>query len=202
MRKRLGRTELLLSPFGAGVGLPTSVDPLSGEGEVMNWCDIPGDLSQQDASQLVGLVTSDFHVQLRIGPDQWDRRMTVAVDAALARLGRRNADWVQLAPFDLERIKAGEPFRRLQDLRDAGRARFFSVWVNSVKDAQWVMENTPAQTITIHAPHEDKGWPELFELAAEADTGIIATPMVADGNRIEARRMVRESGVTAFTWPV
>ncbi|GMV97737.1 MAG: hypothetical protein AMXMBFR83_20920 [Phycisphaerae bacterium] len=145
---------------------------------------------------------AELLLHVRVGPTHWDRRMIQVVEQVLELTGRSAVDVLQLAPFDLERIKAGEPFRRLQELREAGRARYFSVWTDSVADARWVVENTPAHALTLDAPTADDGWRELLTAAGEEGTGIIAGPATAGGDVETAKRLLLDTPITAFTWPV
>ncbi len=143
----------------------------------------------------------EFFLAVRIGPDHWDRSMAQAIDQLLWRTGQPQVDLLQLAPFDLERIKAGEPFRRLVELRDSRRVRFFGLSVSNLRDARWAVEETPAHAVAVHASYHEPGWTELFNAANQADTGLIAGPAVADNHLETARRLLTDTPITAFTWP-
>lgn len=143
----------------------------------------------------------EFFLAVRIGPGHWDRSMAQAIDQLLWRTGQPQVDLLQLAPFDLERIKAGEPFRRLVELRDSRRVRFFGLSVSNLRDARWAVEETPAHAVAVHASYHEPGWTELFDAANQADTGLIAGPAVADNDLETARRLLTDTPVTAFTWP-
>jgi hypothetical protein len=143
----------------------------------------------------------DFFLMVRVGPEHWDRSMARAVEQTLWRTGQPHVDLLQLEPFDLERIKAGEPFRRLEELRDAGRVRFFGVVVDNLRDARWVLEQTPAHAVTVNAPRQAPCWAELFDAANETDSGLLATPAAADNDPDAARRILTDTPITAFSWP-
>src|SRR5690606_1394874 len=131
-----------------------------------------------------------------------DRSMSEAVDEVLRRTGQPRIDVLQLAPFDLERIKAGEPFRRMQELRNAGRVRFFCLGVDTLKDARCVVDNSLVHAIRIGASHRAEGWAEVFDATNDTDTGIIAAPSVAEGDMDIAQRVLTDTPITAFAWPV
>jgi hypothetical protein len=143
----------------------------------------------------------DFFLYVRVSPAHWNQSMSVMIDQALWRTGQPHIDLLALAPFDLERIKAGEPFRRLEELREARRVRFFGVAVDNLNDARWAVEHTPAHAIAIHASYQEPGWPKLFDAANQLDTGLIAGPAVADNNPDTARRLLMDTPITAFSWP-
>ena len=143
----------------------------------------------------------DFFLCVRVGPAHWNQSMSIMVDQVLWRTGQPHIALLQLAPFDLERIKAGEPFRRLEELRDSRRVRFFGIAVDNLRDARQAVEQTPAHAITVHASYQEPGWPELFDAANQFDTGLIAGPAVANNNPETARRLLMDTPITAFAWP-
>lgn len=203
--KRLGRTGLILSPFGArlGTGQASTTGPPP---QLFNWVDVPTELTRQQWLNACKKPpeppdASSPYVLARVGPAHWDRSMSQECDALLACIGRRRIEILQLAVFDLERIKAGEPFRRMLALRDAGKAKSLGVQVASFKEARWVIEQTPAHVISIDARLSDEEWSDLFALAREADAGLIAGPAAAGGDRDAALRMLANTPIAAFSWP-
>lgn len=207
--KLLGRTGMALSPFGPMVigERPPAATELPGA--PANWCSLPVTLPAAACARAVSrLLPEEGYLFARVGPACWDRQMSGAVRQLISFLDRRWVEVLMLAPFDLERIKAGEPFRRLAELREAGLVRYIGVYAQSLRDARWVVENTPAHVVMVDVPGgpggggEDGGWAELFEIAGDAETGLIAGPSVADGDLRRASRWLEETPVTAFAWPV
>jgi hypothetical protein len=167
-----------------------------------NWCDVPCEIGRE-AREFVAARYSDSNtiVQARFGPQFWDRSLIDECKRLLDTLGRDRIELAQLASFDLERIKAGEPFRRLMALRDAALARFFSVRVESPEDGLWVIEHTPAHAITIDAPYDEASWKELLNEAEDSRIGVLATARAVNGDAERAKRLVSETPITGFAWP-
>src|SRR6185295_15296358 len=132
--KTLGRCGLELSPFGLLAGEEATAPTPPG---VPNWCDVPVDLPKADWTKLAGVMRKDATVMVRVGPKSWDRSMLTGCTELLQRIGRPSIDVWQLSMLDLERVKAGEPFRMMIKLRELGQVRFFGMRLNSVKDALW-----------------------------------------------------------------
>lgn len=199
----LGRTRLRLSPFGPAIG-GAAVTPLPDDGPpVGDWCDVPADLAPEAWRTLrPHLATPEPIIVGRFVPSCWGERMAPSCEKLLATLGRRRIDVLELEGFDLERIKAGEPFQRAMALRDRGRARFFGVRVKRHRDAMWIIEHSPAHVVTLDAPLAEEAWSEIVAAAVEAETGLIATAAAVGGDVEAARRRLDEGSVTAFSWPV
>ncbi len=212
--RALGRTGLQLSPFGLsldGAGVGAHPAPQSA-----NWCDIRSDIDKADWGRLAALLaapgstragsasvqTGSVIVQARVGPDAWDRHMLMVCEALLAQTRLSTIHLWQLDGFDLERIKGGEPFNMMQRLRDAGRIGFFSVRVESPVDALWLIENAPVHAITLDADLDTREWHELIGIAAEAGVGLIATARCVRGESGQAWRLLHESSIASFAWPI
>jgi hypothetical protein len=203
-RKPLGSTGLMLSPFGlcwgaAGVAAAARSEPP----QASNWCDVSADLPPAMWERLRPLLPSEgFIVQARVGPGAWDERMLAACEELCARIGCPAVDLWQLAGFDLERIKGGQPFAMLRRLRDAGRVRFFSLRVTGLEDALWSLERTPVHSLTVDAPLEEQAWPELLQAADDAGVAIIATADCVNGDGRRAETLLQNTTLTSFSWPV
>lgn len=197
-RKPLGRTGLQLTGRGAawpaGSGPPVPPDDC-------NWCRLPADTSAAAWSTVRDLLAPDAVVIGVIDPTAWDHRMSDACSRLLGVTGRSRLDVWELGAFDLERIKAGEPFRRAIQLRDAGRIRFLGLCVRSIADALWAIDHTPAHVLTVDAPLDDPAWSELGNAAAESGVGLLATAAAVGGDPGLASRLIKDTMLTGVAWP-
>ncbi len=197
----------MVSPIGLLVPDEGWGDGSGGAGEFANWCDVPASLSATAWSTICGRVEASatapepLIVVARVGAGDWGRGMAGRCEALLAVLGRASIEVWQLAGFDVERIKSGEPFQRMHELRDAGKVRFFGVRVETARDACWAMENTPAHAVTLDGPITDDAWGEVLAVAEEVDAGVLATHRCVGGDRAAAERLLRDTPIAGFAWP-
>lgn len=196
--RRLGRTDIELSPFGMLVGDSGTAHAPS---ELPNWCDIPAELDADTWNRVARGLRTNALVVARVGPGAWDRAMLPACTELLKRIDRSAVDIWQLSMLDIERVKAGEPFRMMIKLKDLGHVRHFSIRVNSARDAMWVIEHTPIHCVTVDLPYEEPVWKELLAAAKEAGTGLIGTTRTAGGDLHQARDLLAATTITAFSWP-
>jgi hypothetical protein len=199
--KPLGNTGLKLSPFG----LSWEAAALTGSRlpQQSNWCDLPADVLPSAWERVKLLLPADnFIVQARVGPAAWDDNMLITCQELLTRTGRSSIDLWQLACFDLERIKGGQPFAMMRRLRDAGRIRFFSLRVTGLEDALWSLEHTPVHALTIDAPLVEPEWAELLHTADDAGVGVIATASCVGGDANRAEALLHSTSIASFSWPV
>ncbi len=205
-RKPLPGTELELSPFG--------VAPRDGTREAVvvpvppgqaSWIEAPLTVTSDGwrtlSAAVAGGAAASPPLLIRVPRGNWDRSMIAACRDLPARIDRPQVDLWQLDPFDLERIKAGEPFRRMGALRDEGLIRWFSIRVSSVKDAVWCIEHTPVHVLTVDAPLDEAEAAELFSLAAETQIGLLGTAGTVRGDPLRALAMAGSTPLVSFAWP-
>ncbi|MBI4581808.1 MAG: hypothetical protein HY718_19080 [Planctomycetes bacterium] len=140
-------------------------------------------------------------VVANVGPAGWDRRMVAACEDLLRQIGGTRVDLWQLDCCDRERIKAGEPFRRVQELRDGGLIRFVGIVVQTPRDARWVLDNTPVHAITLDGPVDDADWSEVWPAACESGIGLLATARAAGHDLARARGLLAATPIAGFAWP-
>lgn len=201
-RRNLPGTELELSPFGVAVGEEPS-SSIAPAPDQPSWIELRLEITSaqwQDVSERFA-PSAPPPLLVRVPPVNWDRSMLAACRDLLARTHRACIDIWQLDPFDLERIKAGEPFRRMIALRDEGLIRWFSIRVGTIKDATWCIEHAPVHVITLDVPLESSEADELFALAEEMGIGLLGTARAASGDPARARSLAASTPLVSFAWP-
>jgi hypothetical protein len=191
----LGSTGLNLTPWGITV---TDDGHHTTEASDPPCNDIPADGPRELLGPLCKQLASPTVFQARVGPGAWDRNGMAAVcERLLSALGRESIEIWQLAPFDKERIKAGEPARAMMKLRDRGLVRFFSVRVSDLRSAEWVLQSFPLHTFTIDGPIELESWRALLDEARASGIGVLATGAAFGGDRDVAMQLIHQGLVTA-----
>lgn len=196
--RTLGRCGLELSPFGL---LVHETESAAAPSEVPNWCDVPIEVNDATWHRVVSGTRPDAVIVARVGPTLWDRGMLPACSELLARINRRHVDLLQLSLLDVERVKAGEPFRMMIKLKELGHATYFSMRVSTLDDALWAIEHTPVHAVTLDLEYDARPWTKLFKAAEEAGTGLIGTTRTAGGELAHARELLASTSIAAFSWP-
>lgn len=124
-------------------------------------------------------VTDDF------GADAVER----SVDASLKRLNTDYVDVLLLHEPDLETIRRGEAFERLEQLVDRGKIRAFGVSCNTAAEGIEAIERAPRLSV-IQVPLN--AWRQepnevLLPLARQRNVGVIARSPFNKGRRPAAR---------------
>ncbi len=204
--RALGRTGLEVTPWGLQLTDPPheATRAISDRpAGAVNWVDLPLTLNTEPwaSARTRDGVRSPYVVAVRVAPSAWGREMIALCRDACARWEIETIDLLQLGTFDLERIKAGEPFRRMQQVRDEGLARRFGVVVESLEDARWMMEHTPISSMTVDGPLTDEAWSSLLEDAAEHELGVLATARAFDDRIDAAIRALESWPIAGIAWP-
>ena len=191
------------SPFGADIvtRVATPAEPFPGWLGAADWCWAPLDVTRSGQPYPDGLPHKVAHV-ISAEPDTWDRTLATRCRDLLASRSLPQLEVCQLDACDRERIKAGEPFRRLQEVRDLGLVRFFGMRVTSPRDARWAMESTPVHVLTLDAPLDEPEWAEIWSLAADLNTGLLATGRSVAGDPLRAAEVLDGTPICAFAWPI
>jgi hypothetical protein len=193
-----------LTPWGIWKGREPIRDAEIVIARECNWCDVLVTLQAAEWSIICDAVHAGrpTFVAARVDAADWGREMEDRCRDFCSRIGIPAIDLLQLGEFDLERIKAGEPFRRMQQVRDAGLARRFGLYVTTLKDAAWAIENAPVAALTVDAPLADEEWGELMTAAGEGELGVLATPHAFVHRRKAAEAALNQWPITAIGWPV
>ncbi len=105
-----------------------------------------------------------------------------ACGESLRRLGTDRVDLYQLHNPKLEQIESGEIFQVLNELKKAGKIRFYGVSVHTPAEALAVIRSGKADTVQlIFNLIDQRPVDEVFPLALEKKIGIIAREPLACG---------------------
>lgn len=202
--RELGRTGQKLASWGIWKGPEPIRDAEIVIARDTNWCDVPVTLSAGEWSIVCDAVHGGgpTFVIARLAPNDWGKEMEDRCRAFCGRARVEAIDLLQLGEFDLERIKAGEPFRRMQQVRDAGLARRLGLYVATLNEALWAIEHAPVVALTIDGPLTDDEWSELTTAATEMEIGLLATPPAFTYQRQAAEAALSRWPITAVGWPI
>jgi aryl-alcohol dehydrogenase-like predicted oxidoreductase len=93
----------------------------------------------------------------------------------LEALGRSKCDAVMLQDADADALKAGRPFHRLSQLRDAGLTHMIFLDATTSEVAEWMVENTPALAVAVPYDLADQtARYRLFDVAKEMETRLLS----------------------------
>lgn len=201
--RELGRTGQQLTPWGLWRDQDTGGAVADNATGPCNWCDVPLRLAGEDWVGIAAALQAErlHFVAVRVDGQDWGREMKERCRTFGERTEIQTIDLLQLGEFDLERIKAGEPFRRMQQVRDADLARRFGAYVTTLKEATWVIEHAPVAVLTVNGPLTDDEWAELTASAGEMEMGLLATARAFAGQREEAQRALQQWPITGIAWP-
>ena len=134
--------------------------------------------------------------------------LVTALDASLKRLGRDYVDLYQLHNPSRRIISDGRIFETLDQLKAAGKIRYYGVSVHSVAEGMACLANGKPDTIQIvynffSRLQSDSPTEELFPHALDKNVGIIAREPLANGfltgrQRLDAKY---EPGDIRASWP-
>lgn len=133
--------------------------------------------------------TKDLFVATKIGrgemyPDKYSKKgIRSGIEGSLSRLGVESLDLVQThcAPMDI--MRSGEIYEWLGDLVDEGKVRRIGASVETVEEANMLIENLDSlySLQIIFNIFRQKPIGELFEKAKSREVGVIARVPLASG---------------------
>lgn len=145
-----------------------------------DWAIVPATLNSEAVAAHRALAAS-FQLIIGIDPAALMHRASRPLEDRLALLGRDRCAGVMLQDVSRDQLKAGRPFHRLYKLRDAGKLRLIFLDADTVADAEWLIDNTPAHAIGIPFGIADQTAAyRVLAAAAEMGTAILSrTPETA-----------------------
>jgi aryl-alcohol dehydrogenase-like predicted oxidoreductase len=152
-----------------------------------NWFMFPATLSIDAIAPWRDELQASDHLIVGVDSDDLVARRNSALVERLEALGRSNCDAVMLQEVDTDSLKAGRPFHRLSQLRDAGLTRMIFLDAASAEIAEWMTENTPAHAVAV--PYDLSNQTaryRLFDVAKEMETRLLSRPASVRKLSIEA----------------
>jgi len=200
-RKRLGKTELLVSHLGMGLAEIGHPRTLAHEKEVARVLNIALDrginfldtaacygISEELIGRSVATRRDEFILSTKAGHvtgeytgAPWTyQTIADSIERSLVRIKTDHLDVVHLHSCNVEVLERGEVIRALQDARQAGKTRFIG-YSGDNEAAQWAVESGLFDTLqTSFNLVDQQARLRLFPLAIERDMGIIAKRPIAN----------------------
>lgn len=155
------------------------------------------------------IVESNDTVIVGLDSDDLVARRNRALEERLALLKQARCAAVLLQNVETDSLKAGRPFHRLLQLRDAGLTQKIFLDAPSAAVAEWMVENTPAAAVAVPFDlWEQSAKFRLFQIAREMQTGLLSRRHVVRRISASASReddlsfRIAESPVTALIEPL
>jgi hypothetical protein len=172
--RQLGRTaEVLVPPViwraGGDVRDDDVVERAIEAGA--DWFFVPADQAIGDAL-LRPICDGEAELIVGVSLDSLLQRRTPPI---FERLPGRACGGVMLQEGVATDLKGGRPFHRLMQLRDAGRARLILLEAADVAEAEWMVDHTPAQAVSLpYGLIDQTARYRVLPAAAENGTALLA----------------------------
>ena len=140
-----------------------------------DWFLFPATTPIPTLAQWRALLTQSDHLIVGVDSDELVARRAAPFEERLAALGRTDCDAVLLQDVETDSLKAGRPFHRLAQLRDAGLTKFIFLDAINAEVAEWMVENTPARAVAVPFGLADQNASfRLVGTAAEMGTKLLS----------------------------
>jgi hypothetical protein len=141
----------------------------------VNWFLVPATLPVAAVAQWRDRLQASDHLIFGVDSHELVARRNQVLVERLEAIGRSNCDAVMLQDADTDSLKAGRPYHRLSQLRDAGLTRMIFLDAASAEVAEWMTENTPAQAVAVPYDLADQtARYRLFDVAKEMETRLLS----------------------------
>jgi aryl-alcohol dehydrogenase-like predicted oxidoreductase len=200
-KRRLGKTELLVSHLGMGLAEIGHSRTLAHEKEVARVLNIALDrdinfldtaacygVSEELIGRSVATRRDEFILSTKVGHvtgeytgAPWTyQTIADSIERSLVRMNTDHVDIVHLHSCNVEVLERGEVIRALEDARHAGKTRFIG-YSGDNEAARWAVESGLFDTLqTSFNLVDQQARSRLFPLAIERDMGIIAKRPIAN----------------------
>jgi hypothetical protein len=140
-----------------------------------NWFLIPAALSVEAIARWRDLLHASDHLIFGVDSHELVARRNRVLAERLEAIGRSYCDAVMLQDADTDSLKAGRPYHRLSQLRDAGLTRMIFLDAANAEVAEWMTENTPAHAVAVPYDLADQtARYRLFDVAKEMETRLLS----------------------------
>ncbi len=116
-----------------------------------------------------------YSLVLGVEPDHLLGREMREVVKRLEAVGRRECDAVMLQSASPAELKSGRAFHQLSKMRDGGMTQSVFLFTESVSDAEWLVENTPAHGVALpYGLLDQTAMFRVLEAADEMGTAVMS----------------------------